>query len=120
MMRKYPNWFSPNLHQFWGQVDKLPFDEHWFIALAAPRPFIALEGTHDQNVNQNGVRQSFLAAKPVFELLGVPDRLGVGWADRPHGMVQGDWDALLAFADKWLLGKPVDRKFDQFPPEALQ
>ena len=51
MMKKYPNWFSPHLHEFWGQVDKLPFDEHWFIALAAPRPFIALEGTNDQNVN---------------------------------------------------------------------
>ena len=35
MMRKYPNWFSPHLHQFWGQADKLPFDEHWFIALCA-------------------------------------------------------------------------------------
>ena len=30
MMRKYPNWFSPHLHEFWGQPDKLPFDEHWF------------------------------------------------------------------------------------------
>ena len=117
MMRKYPNWFSPHLHQFWGHADKLPFDEHWFIALAAPRPFIALEGTRDQNVNLNGVRQSVLAAKPVFEFLNVPDKLGVSWADRPHGMVQGDWDALLAFADKWLLGKPVTRKFDEFPAE---
>jgi hypothetical protein len=117
MMRKYPNWFSPHLHEFWGQPDKLPFDEHWFIALAAPRPFIALEGTRDQNVNQNGVRQSFLAAQPAFALLNVPDRLGVSWADRMHGMVQGDWDAMLAFADKFLLGKPVTRKFDEFPKE---
>ncbi len=117
MMRKYPNWFSPHLHEFWGQPDKLPFDEHWFIALAAPRPFIALEGDHDQNVNQNGVRQSFLAAMPAFEFLHVPDRLGVNWADRPHGMVQGDWDALLAFADKFLLGKPVSRTFDHFPEQ---
>jgi hypothetical protein len=117
MMRKYPNWFSPHLHEFWGQPDKLPFDEHWFIALAAPRPFITLEGTHDQNVNASGVRQSYLAAQPVFGLLNVSDRLGVSWADRPHGMVQGDWDALLAFADKHLLGKKVERSFDQFPPE---
>jgi hypothetical protein len=115
MMKKYPNWFSPNLHQFWGQVDKLPFDEHWFIALSAPRPFIALEGTNDQNVNQNGVRQSWLAAQPAYALFGAGDRLGVSWTDRPHGMVQGDWDALLAFADKFLLGKKVERAFDQFP-----
>jgi hypothetical protein len=117
MMRKYPNWFSPHLHEFWGQPDKLPFDEHWFIALAAPRPFIALEGTHDQNVNANGVRQSWLAAQPAFALLNVRERLGVSWADRPHGMVQGDWDALLAFADKYLMGKTVDRRFDEFPAE---
>lgn len=120
MVRKYPNWFSPHLHQFWGQQDKLPFDEHWFIALAAPRPFISLEGTHDQNVNINGVYQSFLAAKPAYAFLHAQDRLGVSFADRPHGMVQGDWDAMLAFADKFLLNKPVDRSFDQFPPELLK
>jgi hypothetical protein len=32
-------------------------------------------------------------------------------------MVQGDWDALLPFADKHLMGKPVERRFDQFPAE---
>ena len=40
-----------------------------------------------------------------------------GWADRPHGMVQGDWDALPAFADKFLMGKTVTRRFDEFPAE---
>jgi Abhydrolase family len=120
MVQKYPNWFSPHLHEFWGQQDKLPFDEHWFIALVAPRPFITLEGTHDQNVNINGVYQSYLAAKPVYEFLHASDHLGVGFADRPHGMVQGDWDAMLGFADKFLLGKPVDRSFDHFPPELLK
>ena len=117
MMKKYPNWFSPHLHEFWGQAEKLPFDQHWLIALAAPRPFIALEGASDQNVNQNGVRQSWLAAQPAYALFSATDRLGVSWAERPHGMVQGDWDALLAFADKFLLGKNIERRFDQFPAQ---
>ncbi len=116
MVRKYPNWFSPNLHQFWGQPDKLPFDEHWFIALVAPRPLISLEGDHDQNVNLNGVYQSLLAARPAYAFFHASVKLGVSFANRPHGMVQGDWDALLAFADKFLLDKPVDRTFDQYPP----
>ncbi len=115
MVRKYPNWYSTNLHQFWGQPDKLPFDEHWFIALVAPRPLISLEGDHDQNVNLNGVYQSMLAARPAYAFFHANDKLGVSFADRPHGMVQGDWDALLAFADKFLLGKPVNRTFDQYP-----
>ena len=116
MVRKYPNWYSDHLHQFWGQPDKLPFDEHWFIALCAPRPFISLEGDHDQNVNQNGVYHSLVAAKPAYDFLHAPDRIGVSFADRPHGMVQGDWDALLAFSDKFLLNKPTTRTFDQYPP----
>jgi (4-O-methyl)-D-glucuronate---lignin esterase len=120
MMKKYPNWFSPQLHQFWGHVDRLPFDQHWFLALAAPRPFIALEGTLDQNVNQHGVLKTFEAARGVYEFLGAPDHLGVNWAKRPHGMVADDWDALLSFADWHLLGKTTQRQFDQFPPEAQQ
>jgi hypothetical protein len=32
-------------------------------------------------------------------------------------MVVGDWDALLGFADKFLLGKKVERRFDQFPAQ---
>ena len=116
MVRKYPNWYSDHLHQFWGQPDKLPFDEHWFIALCAPRPFISLEGDHDQNVNQNGVWHSMVAAKPAYEFLHAGDKMGISFADRPHGMVQGDWDALLAFGDKNLMGKPTTLTFDQYPP----
>ncbi|HTB64533.1 MAG TPA: alpha/beta hydrolase family protein [Opitutales bacterium] len=119
MVKKYPNWFSANLHQFWGQQDKLPFDEHWFIALCAPRPFIALEGNQDQNVVVNGVRQSYLAALPAYKFLGVPDKVGVSWANRMHGSVQGDWDALIAFADKNLLGMNIGAwAFDKFPDDA--
>jgi hypothetical protein len=116
MVKKYPNWYSDHLHQFWGQPDKLPFDEHWLIALCAPRPFISLEGDRDQNVNQNGVYQSLAAARPAYEFFKSPDRLGVSFADRPHGMVQGDWDALLAFGDKFLMGKPTALTFDRYPP----
>ncbi len=116
MVRKYPNWYSDHLHQFWGQPDKLPFDEHWFIALCAPRPFISLEGDHDQNVNQHGVYHSIIAAKPAYDFFHDSDRIGISFADRPHGMVQGDWDALLAFADKFLLGKPTTLTFDKYPP----
>jgi hypothetical protein len=119
MVRKYPNWFSPHLHEFFGQAYKLPFDNHWYLALCAPRATICLEGLQDQNVNKAGVRQSYLGAKPAFDLLGASDHLGVNWASRPHGMVQGDWDGMMAMVEKFWEGKKVDRKFDEFPPEAL-
>jgi hypothetical protein len=116
MVRKYPNWYSDHLHQFWGQPDKLPFDENWLVALCAPRPLISLEGDHDQNVNQNGVWHTLTAAKPAYDFLHASDKIGISFADRPHGEVQGDWDAMFAFADKFLMDKPTTRTFDQYPP----
>ena len=90
MQKKYPNWFSPNLHPFWGQREKLPFDQHWFLALAAPRPFIALEGDTDTISLPEAVRQSILGARPAYALLGAPDRLGVNFARHGHAFTAED------------------------------
>ena len=115
MMKKYPNWFSPHLHEFWGNTDQLPFDEHWFLALVAPRPFLALEGVTDQVSLANAVKQSFLGAEPAYELLGATDRLGVNYGNHGHAYTAEDATALMDFADKHLRGMPVERRFDQFP-----
>jgi len=115
MQKKYPNWFSPNLHQFWGHRENLPFDEHWFLALTAPRPFIALEGTTDTISLPEAVKQSVLGARPAYKLLGVPDRVGVHYSDHGHAFTAEDWTALMDFFDKHLRGKPVTQTFDQFP-----
>jgi hypothetical protein len=117
MQKKYPNWFSPNLHEFWGQREKLPFDEHWFLALAAPRPFIALEGMADTISYPEAVRQSFLGAQPAYELYGMKDRLGVNYANHGHAFTADDWNAMMDFFDKHLRGKKIDRAFDRFPAE---
>ena len=118
MEKKYPNWFSPNLHEFWGQREKLPFDEHWFLALAAPRPFIALEGDTDTISLPDAVRQSILGAQPAYALLTVKERLGVNYAKHGHAFTAEDWTAMMDFFDKNLLGKRIDRTFDRFPTEA--
>ena len=55
MTRKFPYYFVPRLKEFTGQMEKLPFDAHWFIALTAPRPWISIEGTDDQNCVPNAV-----------------------------------------------------------------
>ncbi len=80
MQLKYPNWFSPNLREFRGQREKLPFDQHWFLALAAPRPFIALEGDTDTISLPEAVRQSILGARPAYALFGAVDRIGVNYS----------------------------------------
>lgn len=118
MEKKYPNWWGPNLHEFWGHTEQLPFDTHWYLALIAPRAFIALEGLTDNVSFAPAVKQSWLAARPVYQLLGATDRFGVNYANHAHAFTNEDWQAMLAFADKTLLGKKVDRAFDQWPPVA--
>jgi hypothetical protein len=117
MQKKYPNWFSPNLHEFWGQREKLPFDEHWFLALAAPRPFVALEGITDTISLPEAVKQSILGARPAYALFKAEDRIGVNYSHHGHAFTAEDWTAMMDFFDKHLLGKKVDRTFDRFPSE---
>jgi hypothetical protein len=116
MTRKFGYYFVPQLAEFTGQMEKLPFDAHWYVALTAPRPWISIEGTDDQNCVPNAVKQTVLAGKPVYEFLGASaDRVGVNYETHRHALTPEDWTAALDFADQQLRGIDHHRKFDQFP-----
>jgi hypothetical protein len=114
MEKKYPNWFSPHLHEFWGQRERLPFDEHWFLALCAPRPFVALEGDADTISYPDAVEHSIRAAWKAYALYGAQDKLGVHYSHHPHAFTDEDWTAMMDFADKNLRGLPSSKSFDHF------
>lgn len=118
MLLKYPNWFSPHLHAFREQKEKLPFDQHWLVALCAPRPFVALEGIKDTISLPEAVRQTILGAKPVYELYGAGDKVGVNYANHGHAFTLEDWVALTDFFDKTVFNQSMRRRFDRFPTEA--
>jgi hypothetical protein len=121
MTRKFGYYFVPRLAEFTGQMQKLPFDAHWFIALTAPRPWISIEGTDDQNCVPSAVKQSVLAAQPVYQFLGVStNRVGVNYEPHRHALTAADWTAALDFADQQLRGIDHHRSFDQFPAEQSQ
>jgi hypothetical protein len=118
MTRKFGYYFVPRLAEFTGQIEKLPLDAHWFIALTAPRPWISIEGTDDQNCVPNAVKQSVLAAQPVYHFLGVStNRVGVNYEVHRHALTADDWNAALDFADQQLRGIDHHRSFDRFPVE---
>jgi hypothetical protein len=114
MQKKYPNWFSPHLHEFWGSKEKLPFDEHWFLALAAAKPFVALEGNADTISLPTAVKASFDAAWKVYDFLGAKDNLGIHYSHHAHAFTDEDWTAMMDFMDWRLRGMPTDKKFDTF------
>jgi len=100
--KKFPQWFGPHLPEFASQVEKLPFDQHWFMALVAPRLFLAADGLSDPYASTNALMQSYLAAKPVYELLGVPEHLAINFRPGGHLLASADWQAILDFSDQKL------------------
>jgi hypothetical protein len=45
------------------------------------------------------------------------DRVGVNYEPHRHALTTADWTAALDFADKFLRGMKVERRFDKFPPD---
>src|SRR5439155_10669082 len=117
--KNFPQWVSPNLAQFSNQVERLPFDQHWLIALCAPRAFIAADALDDAACNGMALKQSYLAAKPVYEFLGAAEKLGIHFRPGKHELAKEDWQAILDFADQQLLGKKVEQRFDELPPDEM-
>jgi hypothetical protein len=110
-------WFGPNFEQFRNKTVHLPCDQQWLPALTAPRLFIMCNSLADEYGRAYAAAQSYLGALPVYEFLGVEENLGVHFREGGHGMFPEDWNALLDFADQYLLKKEGARKFNVLPPE---
>jgi dienelactone hydrolase len=115
--RNFPHWFQPSLSRFAGQEDRLPFDQHFLLALCAPRALLVLEALGDRWANTDGTQEAIAGARPVYAFLGASDRLGFSFRPGGHDQSDEDWRALLDFADQVLLGKPAapGRRFDRLP-----
>jgi len=109
-------WFGPRFPEFRNQTPKLPCDQHWLPALTAPRLFIMANSLADEYGRAYAAAQTYLHAQPVYDLLGVPDNLGVHFREGGHGITSEDWSAILDFADQHLLKKGGTRKFNVLPP----
>ncbi len=113
----FPYWFCAVFKEFSDVPDRLPFDQHELIALCAPRPVMVCAATEDLWANPAGQLHMVTLADPVYRLVS-----GEGWegvetpvvGDIPksrlayfiragkHSMAKVDWEAFLAFADRWL------------------
>jgi len=109
-------WFGQRLVDFRNQTPKLPSDQHWLLALTAPRLFIMCNSLSDQYGRAYAAVQTYQSAKPVYDFLQVPDNVGLNFREGTHGMTAEDWSALLDFADQNLRKLGGSRKFDTIPP----
>jgi hypothetical protein len=111
----FPHWFTPELFGFAdGNEDKLPFDQHWLLALCAPRPVLLVDGADDDWADPQGSLDAARAADAAWELLGdegLVEEDGVPRTDatlvhqvRPggHDVFTEDWEIFLPFLERHL------------------
>ena len=75
----------------------------------------------EANIQPGNHASITLARRAGFHREGYSPRylkIGGRWRDHERwALLAEDWKAILDFADQQLRGKPVERKFDQIPPE---
>ncbi len=115
ILDRFPYWFGPRLKEYYGRAGQLPFDQHFVKALVAPRALLTTEALDDLWANPSGTWLTHQAVRPVYQLLGAEQKLGLWY--RPGGHSQGlvDWLALLEFADHLFHGKPLTQDYSPHP-----
>ena len=113
--KRWQEWFHKDFRSFAGKESHLPFDQHFMRALVAPRPVLSTDGTEDHWANPLGTQMNFLAAQPVFDVLGVPENNAMYFRPGGHDHNDIDFQALLDFADWHFFGKKSSRQFNGLP-----
>ena len=111
------NWFAPNYMKYIGhdRDSRMPFDQHQFLALVAPRLLYVSSASEDAWAGPRGEFASCVLASKVWNLYGkaglvhhgfpkpdVPLHAGnVGYHLRSglHDITRYDWRCYMDFAD---------------------
>ncbi len=114
-MQRFPYWYAARLGEYVGREDELPFDQHSVLALAAPRALLCTEARADLWASPHGTRLMFEAAREVYRVLGVPERIGIVYREGGHNHLLCDWETIFDFADGLFNGVQSGRSFDMEP-----
>ena len=113
-----PQWFCRAFNRFTGQDAVTPYDQHWLVALVAPRLVCIGSGSLDYGAGPWGEYLGGREASPAWELYGKKGLVGdgtymigrpyqegsIGYHLRkgPHSLTAYDWACYMDFADRQL------------------
>ena len=113
-----PQWFCRAFGRFTGQDAVTPYDQHWLVALVAPRLVCIGSGSLDYRAGPWGEYLGGRHASPAWGLygkkglvedgtymIGKPYQEGsIGYHLRkgPHALTLYDWERYMDFADRHL------------------
>ena len=109
---RFGYWFAPDFQKFAGRENELPFDQHFLLALVAPRSLLLLNSLADPYTNAPAAHQSFLAAREVFTFLNASTLHRQFHARRRTFLrAPDDCRVLLDFADRQFFSQPSNTDF---------
>ncbi|WP_437221956.1 alpha/beta hydrolase family protein [Planctomicrobium sp. SH661] len=76
--------YVPRLGAYRGRLQDIPFDYHEIIAALAPRSVLIVAPVNDSNFRADSVDRIAQAARPIFNLYGVPENLMIEHPDAGH------------------------------------
>lgn len=116
----FPHWFTREFDKYKGKEETFPADQHWLIALAAPRPVYVASATEDLWADPKGEWLAAKAAEPVYALFGMqglddgmpaPDvsdgdgRIGYHIRSGKHNIIAFDWQQYISFMNRHLIDR---------------
>lgn len=83
----------------YGQIER-GLDHHDYVAMVAPRA-VCIGAARGDFFPVEGARETFAAARDIFELLGVPDRCALVEVDGEHGYLPELRAAAYRWFNRW-------------------
>jgi len=115
IMKPAWRWFCADFARWIGKDAEMPFDQHWLLALVAPRLLYVSSASEDHWAGQRGEFASAVLATPAWNLYGKAGLVQHGFPkpDEPlqagnvgyhlrsglHDITPYDWQCYLDFAD---------------------
>lgn len=105
----FPDWFNDEYATYGSkeepfaigeEVNSFPLDANVLRAMVAPRAVFSSDGEEDHWSNPFGTQLGWMAAQPVFDWLGVPEKNAFNIRPGVHGFDERDWIAMLDFCDQ--------------------
>lgn len=112
-------WFCPRFAEWIGRDREMPFDQHWLLALMAPRLLYVSSATKDDWAGPRGEFAAGVLASAAWGLYGLPGltgefpkpdvpvqagRVGYHLRSGKHAIMLYDWQRYIDFADRHGLG----------------
>ncbi|WAC12822.1 glucuronyl esterase domain-containing protein [Dyadobacter pollutisoli] len=110
----FPHWYAKSLRKYMDKDSELPFDQHFVMALIAPRPVYLATAEEDRNADPAGEFETAKASDGIYKFLGTKGFAGttfpalnepvfgqIGFHIRPggHDVKMFDWIQFLTFSD---------------------